>query len=101
MANDITRNIDIQASDVSVNLDRHTVTGSIMIEGHIGNNTGNPSLLNAHVYNGQIVSGNLGVVISGSSCLVNDLNITVGQSETPIWIEHGSYNTLRSALRRI
>ena len=98
LANDITGNIDIQASDVSVNLDRHTVTGSIMIEGHIGNNTGNPSLLNAHVYNGQIVSGKLGVVISGSSCLVNDLNITVGQSGTPIWIEHGSYNRIQGCV---
>jgi hypothetical protein len=96
LANDITGNIDIQASDVSVNLDRHT--GSIMIEGHIGNNTGNPSLLNAQVYNGQIVSGNLGVVISGSSCLVNDLNITVGQSGTPIWIEHGSYNRVKGCV---
>ena len=98
LANDITGNIDIQASDVSVNLDRHTVTGSIMIKGHIGNNTGNPSLLNAHVYNGQIVSGNVGVVISGSSCLVNDLNITVGQSGTPIWIEHGSYNRVQGCV---
>ena len=95
LASDITGNIDIQASDVSVNLDRHTVTGRITIEGHIGNNTGNPSLLNAHVYNGQIVSGKVGVVISGSSCLVNDLNITVGQSGTPIWIEHGSYNRVQ------
>ena len=98
LANDITGNIDIQASDVSVNLDRHTVTGRITIEGHIGNNTGNPSLLNAHVYNGQIVSGKVGVVISGSSCLVNDLNITVGQSGTPIWIEHGSYNRVQGCV---
>jgi hypothetical protein len=98
LANDITGNIDIQASDVSVNLDRHTVTGRITIEGHVGNNTGNPSLLNAHVYNGQIVSGKVGVVISGSSCLVNDLNITVGQSGTPIWIEHGSYNRVQGCV---
>ena len=98
LANDITGNIDIQASDVSVNLDRHTVTGRIIIEGHIGNNTGNPSLLNAHVYNGQIVSSKVGVVISGSSCLVNDLNITVGQSGTPIWIEHGSYNRVQGCV---
>jgi hypothetical protein len=98
LANDITGNIDIQASHVSVNLDRHTVTGSIMIEGHIGNNTGNLSLLNAHVYNGKIVSGNVGVRISGSSCLVNNLNITVGQSGTPIWIEHGSYNRVQGCV---
>jgi hypothetical protein len=98
LANDITGNIDIQASDVSVNLDRHTVTGRITIEGHIGNNTGNPSLLKAHVYNGRIVSGKVGVVISGSSCLVNDLNINVGQSGTPIWIEHGSYNRVQGCV---
>ena len=98
LANDITGNIDIQASDVSVNLDRHTVTGSIMIAGHIGNKTGNPSLLNAHVYNGKIVSGNVGVGISGSSCLVNDLNISVGQSGTPIWIEHGGYNRVQGCV---
>ncbi len=98
LANDITGNIDIQASDVSVNLDRHTVTGRITIEGHVGNNTGNPLLSNAHVYNGQIVSGKVGVVISGSSCLVNDLKITVGQSGTPIWIEHGRYNRVQGCV---
>jgi hypothetical protein len=98
LANDIIGNIDIRASDVSVNLDRHTVTGRIIIEGHIGNNTGNPPLLNAHVYNGRIVSGKVGLVISGSSCLVNDLNITVGQSGTPIWIEHGRYNRVQGCV---
>ena len=55
-------------------------------------------MLNAHVYNGRIVRGKAGVVISGSSCLVNDLNITVGQFRTPIWIEHGRYNRVRGCV---
>jgi hypothetical protein len=56
-------------------------------------------LVNAHVSDGQIVAGNLGVGILGSSCLINGLSITVSQSGTPIQIERpGNFNRVHSCV---
>jgi hypothetical protein len=79
LANDITGTsggaaIEIQASDVTLNLNGHTITATqgdgVIIDQFVGNNT-NVTLVNAHVSNGQIVAGNIGIIIFGSSCLVN------------------------------
>ena len=52
--------IEIQASDVTLNLNGHTITASqgsgIFIDQFVGNNTGNATLVNAHVSNGKIVA---------------------------------------------
>jgi hypothetical protein len=102
LANDISGTsgiavIEIQASDVTLNLNGHTITATgagITIDEFVGNNTGNATLVNAHVSNGRIVAG--GVVIFGSSCLVNGLNIS--SSGTPISIEHGNFNRVHSCV---
>jgi hypothetical protein len=107
LANDISGTtggnvIEIQASDVTLNLNGHTITATlatgISIDQFVGNNTGNATLVNAHVSNGKIVAAGLGVQISGSSCLVNGLNITSGPSGTPIEIEHGNFNRVQSCV---
>jgi hypothetical protein len=93
--------IEIQASDVTLNLNGHTITATgagVTIDEFVGNNTGNATLVNAHVSNGQIVAGAQGVLISGSSCLVDGLKITVSQSATPIVIEHGNSNRVHSCV---
>ncbi len=94
--------IEIQASDVTLNLNGHTITATvatgISIDQFVANNTGNATLVNAHVSNGKIVAAGLGVLISGSSCLVNELNITSGPSGTPIEIEHGNFNRVHSCV---
>jgi len=94
--------IEIQASDVTLNLNGHKITANlgsgIGIDQFVGNNTGNVTLVNAHVSNGQIIAANLGVGIFGSSCLVNGLNIMVGSSGIPIEIEHGNFNRVQSCV---
>jgi hypothetical protein len=107
LANDITGTgtgaaIEIQASDVTVNLNGHTITSSqasgIIIDQFVGNNTGNATLVNAHVSNGRIVAAGLGVGIFGSYCLANGLNITMSQSGISIEIEHGDFNRVQSCV---
>ena len=107
LANDITGTtagnvIEIQASDVTLNLNGHTITATvatgISIDEFVGNNTGNATLVNAHVSNGKVVAAGLGVQISGSSCLINGLNITSGPSGTSIEIEHGNLNRVQSCV---
>jgi hypothetical protein len=107
LANDITGTsggaaIEIQASDVTLNLNGHTITANqgdgVIIDQFVGNNTNNLTLVNVHVSNGQIVAGNLGVGIFGSSCLVNGLNITVGTGGIPIEMEHGNFNRVHSCV---
>jgi hypothetical protein len=105
LANDITGTtagnvIEIQASDVTLNLNGHTITATlatgISIDQFVGNNTGNTTLVNAHVSNGKIVAAGLGVQISGSSCLINGLNIT--SQFIPVEIEHGNFNRVQSCV---
>lgn len=88
LANDIAGGISIQASDVTLNLNGHSITN-----GGIGitylPNTVTP-VLNVRVSNGKIVNG--GVSIYGSECTVTGLNITVPQGGYGITIEHGPYN---------
>jgi hypothetical protein len=50
------------------------------------------------VSNGQIVAAGYGVIIYGSSCLVDGLNVTIGQSGTPIEIEHGNFNRVHNCV---
>jgi hypothetical protein len=104
LANDITGTsgggaIEIQASDVTLNLNGHTITSArgsgIIID---GSDTNNVPLVNAHVSNGKIVAANQGVAILGSSCLVNGLNITVSSSGTPISIKNGNFNRVNSCV---
>jgi hypothetical protein len=108
LANDITRpsgsaiiTIEIQASDVTLNLNGHTVNANqgdgIVIDSNDINNNRSP-LVNVHVSNGQIVGAGYGVTIYGSSCLINGLNITVGASGIPIEIEHGNSNRVHSCV---
>lgn len=84
--------IEIQASDVTLNLNGHTITaqGSAI--------TIDEFVVNAHVSNGLIVAGAQGVLNFGSSCLVNGLNIEVSASATPIVIEHGNFNRVHSCV---
>jgi hypothetical protein len=109
LANDITGTsggavIEIQASDVTLNLNGHTITATqgdgVIIDQFVGNNT-NVTLVNVHVSNGQIVAGNTGVIIFGSSCLVNGLNITTSQSGFGIEIEHGNFNRVHSCVLNV
>jgi hypothetical protein len=92
--------IEIQASDVTLNLNGHTITATlatgISIDQFVGDNTGNATLVNAHVSNGQIVAAGVGIQISGSSCLVNGLNIT--SQFIPVEIEHGNFNRVHSCV---
>lgn len=105
LANDITSTspgaaIDIQASDVTLNLNGHTITtqgDGVIIEPNDINNNNSP-VVNAHVSNGQIVAAAHGLIIFASSCLVNGLNVTVGQSGTAIVIEHGNFNRVNSCV---
>ena len=107
LANDITgtstgATIEIQASDVTLNLNGHTITSSqvngIIIDQFVGNHSGNATLVNAHVSNGRIVAAGLGIGIFGSYCLVNGLNITMSQSGISIEIEHGDFNRVQSCV---
>jgi hypothetical protein len=107
LANDITGTstgaaIEIQASDVTLNLNGHTITSSqvsgIIIDQFVGNNSGNATLVNAHVSNGRIVAAGLGIGILGSYCLVNGLNITMSQSGISIEIEHGNFNRVQNCV---
>jgi hypothetical protein len=84
--------IEIRANDVTLNLNGHTITAQgagITIDEFV---------VNAHVSNGQIVAGAQGVVIFGSSCLVNGLNIGVSASGTPIVIEQGDLNRVQGCV---
>jgi hypothetical protein len=81
LANDITGFIEIQASDVTLNLGGHTINGGsgIVIDPF---DSGGLPLVNARVSNGQIAAGSpggIGVEIGGSSCLITGLKIAVGQ----------------------
>jgi hypothetical protein len=107
LANDITGGIGIQASDVILNLNEHTITtqGGISI-GQF--DTGGLPLVNVRVSNGQIIatSGGTAVAIFGSSCLITGLKITVGLAPIPgfgfggtaIEIEHGNFNRVHSCI---
>jgi hypothetical protein len=106
LANDITTTsggavIEIQTSDVTLNLNGHTINASqgfgIIIDSNNINNNRAP-VVNAHVSNGQIVVAGYGVIIYGSSCLVNGLNITVGASGIPIQIEYGNFNRVHGCV---
>jgi hypothetical protein len=108
LVNDITRpsggaiiTIDIQASDVTLNLNGHTINANggegILIDSNDINNNRSP-VVNVHVSNGQIVGASYGVTIYASSCLINGLNITVGATGTPILIEHGNSNSVHSCV---
>jgi hypothetical protein len=91
LANDVAgtggAGIEIDASNVKLNLNGHTVSGGdgIGIEGE-----------NVHVYNGRVVGSNVGVLIIGSYCLVHDLNITA--SGFPVFIEFGNSNRVRNCV---
>jgi hypothetical protein len=104
LANDITVTsggavIEIQASNVTLNLNGQTINDSqgvgIIIE---ANDVNNAPVVNAYVSNRQIVVAGYGVIIYGSSCLVNGVNITVGASGIPIVIEHGNFNRVHSCV---
>jgi hypothetical protein len=95
LVNDITGTIEIQVSNVTLNLNGHTITGGIGIDQFEFNNSGNATLINARVSNGQIVGG---VGLSGSECLITGLNITVGQSGFGFNIEHGQYNRVHDCV---
>jgi hypothetical protein len=106
LANDITSTgegaaIEIQTSDVMLNLNGHTINASqgagILIDEHDVNNNNAP-VVNAHVSNGQLVVAGYGVIIYASSCSVNGLNITVGPSGIPIQIEYGNSNRVRGCV---
>jgi hypothetical protein len=108
LANDITRQsgnavitILIQASDVTLNLNGHTINANggegILIDSNDISNNRSP-VVNVHVSNGQIVGASYGVTIYASSCLINGLNITVGATGTPIIIEHGNSNRVHSCV---
>jgi hypothetical protein len=94
--------IEIQASNVTLNLNGHTITATlatgISIDQYVGNNTGNATLVIAHVSNGKIVAAGGGLGMSGSYCLINGLNITVGASGVPISIEHGNFNRVQDCV---
>jgi len=64
--------IRISASNVTLNLNRHTLT-AITGDGLIIDE----AVVNARVSNGRIVAG-LGIANYGSDCLITGLNITVG-----------------------
>jgi hypothetical protein len=105
LANDITRSssgpiitIDIQAPDVTLNLNGHTINansgGGILIEANDINN--NRSVVsNVHVSNGTIVSASYGITIYAGSCLINNVNVT---AQTPITIEHGNSNRVHNCV---
>jgi hypothetical protein len=105
LANDITGTsgiaaIEIQASDVTLNLNGHTINASghgIIIDSNDINNNNAP-VANAHVSNGRIVAVADGVIIYASSCLVNGLSITVGATAIPIVIEHGNFNRVNNCV---
>jgi hypothetical protein len=105
LANDITGTttgnvIAIRASEVTLSLNKHTITANQGTGIYINDtDINNVPLVNAHVSDGQIVAGNLGVGILGSSCLINGLSITVSQSGTPIQIERpGNFNRVHSCV---
>jgi hypothetical protein len=94
LANDITSatiGIHIQASNVILNLNGHTITAVDGIWIDQFDTIGSP-LVNARVSNGRIVTTGYAITITGSDCLVTGLNLTVGQSEFGFNIEHGQYN---------
>ncbi len=104
LANDLTgtsggATIEIQASDVTLNLNGHAITATqgdgIIIDQF---DTGGLTLVNVRVSNGRIVAGGYGVIIDGSSCLITGLNITVGQSGYGFSIEHGQFNRVHSCI---
>lgn len=105
LANDITGAIEIQASDVTLNLNGHTITalasGIVIDQFDIGGLT----LVNVRVSNGRIIAapaGGIGVQLAGSSCLITGLNITVGQGTGFVGegflIEHGQFNRIHSCV---
>ena len=89
--------IDIQANNVNLDLNGHTVkaTGTGIQLGYLpGTTTG---VTNVKVHDGAVysTSSGQGVEIFGSYCKVNNLTITVGASGIGVNIEHGQFNKVR------
>jgi hypothetical protein len=102
LANDITGvngiGIGIQASDVTLNLNGHTVNSSqgdgILI---YQNDAGGVPIVNARVSNGRIIAS-YGVTIYGSDCLITGLNITVSPSGGGINIKNSQFNRVHDCM---
>ena len=93
LANDITgtNGIAIAASDVTLNLNGHTINCSQGTGILIGpSDAGGLPLVNARVSNGRII-GSYGVTIYGSDCLITRLNITVSPSGGGIEIKNSQF----------
>lgn len=98
LANDITSAtggfaIEIEASDVHLDLNGHTINapqGSGVGITFFPGSTNSPE--NVRVHNGTIVAANQGVGIFGSYCVVRGLTITAGESGYGINIEQGQFN---------
>jgi hypothetical protein len=102
LANDITGTtagnvIEIQASDVTLNLNGHTVTASQGTGIYISFAAGGLPIVNVRVSNGRII-GSYGVVIYGSNCLITGLNITVSPSGGGIAIKNSQFNRVHDCV---
>jgi hypothetical protein len=95
LANDISGSygIEISVSDVTLDLNGHTITAQETFGVAV-----DQSVLNAHVSNGHIVAGEQGVLILGSSCLFNELNIKIIGPYAPIVISYGSFNRVQNCV---
>jgi hypothetical protein len=94
--------IFIQASDVTLNLNGHTINAGqqalgIGIAQFVGNDTNNPTLTNVRVSNGKIIAAS-GITIGGSDCLVSGLNITIGTSGIGVNLSHGNFNRVHDCV---
>jgi Right handed beta helix region len=100
LANDITgaNGIAIAASDVTLNLNGHTINCSQGTGIQIGpSDAGGFPLVNARVSNGRII-GSYGVVIYGSDCLITGLNITISESGSGIDIKNSQFNRVHNCV---
>jgi len=104
LVNDVTSasggfGIEIQASDVNLDLNGHTINAP---QGHgvgitfLSGTATSPN--NVRVHNGGITAAGQGIEIFGSYCMVSGLTITVGQSGYGINIEHGQFNRVANCV---
>jgi hypothetical protein len=101
LANDITLQpgqtaIDIQVSDVTINLNEHTINAPSGSAGIIINRPFNVVVTNVHISNGTINAGGIALAVLGSYCLINNLKITAGVDG--IAIEGGDYNRIHNCV---